>query len=71
MTIKEKYAIKLQQEIQNGASQSDIIFTLCLFIDEEVDDKTRYDFDDFAETFDRFPDFDGHTSKDVIKRLLN
>ncbi len=52
MSIKEKYAIELQEEIQNGASQSDIIATLWRFIEEEIDDKTRYDFDDFGEVIE-------------------
>jgi len=48
-SIKEKYANELQESIQNGASQSDIIAILWGFINEELDDKTRYDFDDFGE----------------------
>jgi hypothetical protein len=48
-SIKEKYANELQENIQNGASQSDIIVILWDFINEELDDKTRYDFDDSGE----------------------
>jgi hypothetical protein len=42
--IKEKYANELQESIQNGASQSDIIAILWDFINEELDEVTRYDF---------------------------
>ncbi len=31
----------------------------------------KWDQIDFAETFDKAPEFDGHTSKDVLERIAN
>lgn len=49
MSIKEKWANEIAEQVRNGASESDVLALLWTYIEEEVDDKTRYDFDDFGE----------------------
>lgn len=49
VSIKEKFAIEIAEQVRNGASESDVIALLWQYIDEEVDDKTRYDVDDNGE----------------------
>ena len=49
MSIKEKWADEITEQVRNGASESDVLALLCAYFEEEVDNKTRYDFDDFGE----------------------
>ena len=45
MSIKEKWAKEIAEQVRNGASESDVLALLWTYIEEEVDDKTRYDLD--------------------------
>jgi hypothetical protein len=49
MSIKEKWATEIAEQVRNGASESDVLALLWSYLEEEVEDKTRYDFDDFGE----------------------
>ena len=49
MSIKEKWAAEITEQVRNGASEYDVISLLWAYIDEEVDNVTRYDISMEAE----------------------
>lgn len=57
MSIKEKWASEITEQVRNGASESDVISLLWSYIDEEVDSVTRYDVNIEAEA-ERHPQGD-------------